>query len=45
MGYMLFGIAQGGDVPELRQASARGLIEIGFHGYAIEASRSGNRKR
>ena len=34
-GYMLFGIAQGGDVPELRQASARGLIEIGFHGYAI----------
>jgi queuine tRNA-ribosyltransferase len=34
-GYMLFGIAQGGDVPALRQASARGLIEIGFHGYAI----------
>src|SRR5258707_170273 len=34
-GYMLFGIAQGGDIPELRQASARGLIEIGFHGYAI----------
>jgi queuine tRNA-ribosyltransferase len=34
-GYMLFGIAQGGDVPELRQASARGLAEIGFHGYAI----------
>jgi queuine tRNA-ribosyltransferase len=34
-GYMLFGIAQGGDVPQLRQASARGLIEIGFHGYAI----------
>jgi queuine tRNA-ribosyltransferase len=34
-GYMLFGIAQGGDVPELRQASARGLIDIGFHGYAI----------
>src|SRR5712672_576874 len=33
--YMLFGIAQGGDVPELRQASARGLVEIGFHGYAI----------
>jgi len=32
---MLFGIAQGGDVPELRQASARGLVEIGFHGYAI----------
>jgi queuine tRNA-ribosyltransferase len=34
-GYMLFGIAQGGDVPELRRTSARGLIEIGFHGYAI----------
>src|SRR5471032_841606 len=34
-GYMLFGIAQGGDVPELREASARGLVEIGFHGYAI----------
>ena len=34
-GYQLFGIAQGGDVPELRQASARGLVEIGFHGYAI----------
>src|SRR5258707_5266078 len=34
-GYMLFGIAQGGDVPTLRHASARGLIDIGFHGYAI----------
>src|SRR6195952_4131914 len=34
-GYMLFGIAQGGDVPALRRASAQGLIEIGFHGYAI----------
>src|SRR5215210_1337075 len=34
-GYMLFGIAQGGDIPELRRGSARGLIEIGFHGYAI----------
>src|SRR5271156_4805165 len=27
-GSMLFGIAQGGDVPELRQASARGLMDI-----------------
>jgi queuine tRNA-ribosyltransferase len=35
VGYMLFGIAQGGDVAALRQASARGLVEIGFHGYAI----------
>jgi len=34
-GYMLFGIVQGGDVPELRHASARGLVETGFHGYAI----------
>src|SRR3954469_25283362 len=34
-GYMLFGIVQGGDVPELRRASARGLVETGFHGYAI----------
>ena len=34
-GYMLFGIVQGGDVAALRQASARGLVEIGFHGYAI----------
>jgi queuine tRNA-ribosyltransferase len=34
-GYMLFGIAQGGDVPELRRASAQGLVGIAFHGYAI----------
>jgi queuine tRNA-ribosyltransferase len=34
-GYMLFGIAQGGDVPELRRASVRGMVETGFHGYAI----------
>jgi queuine tRNA-ribosyltransferase len=34
-GYMLFGIAQGGDVPELRKASARGMVDTGFHGYAI----------
>src|SRR5450631_4073382 len=34
-GYMLFGIAQGGDVPALRRSSARGLVDIGFHGYAI----------
>jgi queuine tRNA-ribosyltransferase len=34
-GYMLFGIAQGGDLSQLRRASARGLVEIGFHGYAI----------
>jgi queuine tRNA-ribosyltransferase len=34
-GYMLFGIAQGGDIPELRRSSAHGLVDIGFHGYAI----------
>src|SRR6266853_491359 len=34
-GTMLFGIVQGGDVPDLRHLSARGLVEIGFHGYAI----------
>jgi len=34
-GHMLFGIVQGGDVPDLRHASARGLTGIGFHGYAI----------
>jgi len=34
-GAMLFGIVQGGDIPALRHASACGLIEIGFHGYAI----------
>jgi len=34
-GYLLFGIVQGGDVPELRRASASGLTDIGFHGYAI----------
>jgi queuine tRNA-ribosyltransferase len=34
-GYMLFGIVQGGDVPQLRQVSTRGLVDIGFHGYAI----------
>jgi queuine tRNA-ribosyltransferase len=32
---MLFGIAQGGDVAELRRASARGMVDTGFHGYAI----------
>ncbi|WP_375412579.1 tRNA guanosine(34) transglycosylase Tgt [uncultured Bradyrhizobium sp.] len=34
-GAMLFGIAQGGDVAELRRASARGMVDTGFHGYAI----------
>ncbi|MET0674261.1 MAG: tRNA guanosine(34) transglycosylase Tgt [Bradyrhizobium sp.] len=34
-GTMLFGIVQGGDIPELRQASARETVDTGFHGYAI----------
>jgi len=34
-GYMLFGIVQGGDIGELRRASARGVVDTGFHGYAI----------
>ncbi|CAN5284134.1 tRNA guanosine(34) transglycosylase Tgt [soil metagenome] len=34
-GYMLFGIVQGGDIPELRHESTRALIDIGFHGYAV----------
>ncbi|MFI5324004.1 MAG: tRNA guanosine(34) transglycosylase Tgt [Thermodesulfobacteriota bacterium] len=31
----LFGIVQGGIYPELRRESARGLLEIGFDGYAL----------
>ena len=31
----LFGIVQGGLVPELREESVRGLLSIGFDGYAI----------
>jgi queuine tRNA-ribosyltransferase len=34
-GHMLFGIVQGGDVTQLRSASASALVDIGFHGYAI----------
>jgi queuine tRNA-ribosyltransferase len=34
-GQALFGIVQGGDDPALRQASAEGLVGIGFPGYAI----------
>jgi queuine tRNA-ribosyltransferase len=34
-GRALFGIVQGGDDPALRLESARALIDIGFHGYAI----------
>jgi len=34
-GRALFGIVQGGDDVALRHESARGLVEISFHGYAI----------
>ena len=34
-GRALFGIVQGGDLPELRLASAEGLVAIGFDGYAV----------
>ncbi|QJP12725.1 tRNA guanosine(34) transglycosylase Tgt [Starkeya sp. ORNL1] len=34
-GRALFGIVQGGDDPELRVESARGLVDIGFQGYSI----------
>ncbi len=34
-GQLLFGIVQGGAIPELRGKCARGLVDIGFDGYAI----------
>ncbi|GLK71608.1 queuine tRNA-ribosyltransferase [Ancylobacter dichloromethanicus] len=34
-GRALFGIVQGGDDPELRMESARGLVDIDFPGYSI----------
>ncbi|MBI4592504.1 tRNA guanosine(34) transglycosylase Tgt [Candidatus Uhrbacteria bacterium] len=34
-GSLLFGIMQGGTHEDLRERSARGLMEIGFDGYAI----------
>jgi queuine tRNA-ribosyltransferase len=34
-GHALFGIVQGGDDRKLRGESARALVDIGFHGYAI----------
>ena len=34
-GHALFGIMQGGVTPELREESARALVEIGFEGYAV----------
>ena len=34
-GYGLFGIVQGGVIPELRQESVKSLTAIGFDGYAV----------
>src|SRR5262245_27304660 len=34
-GRALFGIVQGGDIDRLRIESARALVDVGFHGYAI----------
>jgi queuine tRNA-ribosyltransferase len=34
-GQALFGIVQGSTYPDLREQSARGLMEIGFDGYAV----------
>ncbi len=34
-GRAIFGIVQGGVEPHLREESVKGLLEIGFHGYAI----------
>ncbi len=34
-GQALFGIVQGGVHPDLREASAKALLELGFDGYAI----------
>jgi len=34
-GRALFGIVQGGAVPLLRTESARALVTLGFHGYAV----------
>ncbi|MEO1139806.1 MAG: tRNA guanosine(34) transglycosylase Tgt [Pseudomonadota bacterium] len=34
-GHALFGIMQGGVTPDLREESAKALVEIGFDGYAL----------
>jgi len=34
-GHALFGIMQGGVTPELREESAKALVDIGFDGYAV----------
>lgn len=34
-GYLLFGIQQGSTYPDLREKSAKALMDVGFDGYAI----------
>lgn len=34
-GYGLFGIVQGGVIPDLRRESVKALLDIGFDGYAV----------
>jgi queuine tRNA-ribosyltransferase len=34
-GQLVFGIVQGGEYEDLREKSARGIVDIGFDGYAI----------
>lgn len=41
----LFGIVQGGMYEDLRQASARGLLDIGFDGYALGGLSVGESKQ
>lgn len=43
-GSLLFGIVQGGTHEDLRLASAQGLMEIGFDGYAIGGLSVGERR-
>ncbi len=40
----LFGIVQGGEYPELREKSAKALIDIGFDGYSIGGTSVGEDK-
>jgi queuine tRNA-ribosyltransferase len=41
----LFGIVQGGTYPDLRELSARGLVSLGFDGYAIGGLAIGEDRR
>ncbi len=43
-GQALFGIVQGGTFPELREESARAILAISFHGYAVGGLAVGENK-